>query len=194
MAQTPAGTDSGYCVDGAGTVAPALLYHDWRQWADLLADDDTRLADSATVVANTTLQEIMLWASGEVESAALIGQRYTRADLQTLATGTDPDTLTAVAGYKSGRAVLRKLVADLAHWALVERRHPGTDPKDVPGAAKALEMLERLRLGEAILPFAQTAAAGLPDNVETAPERSQQELDRPSIQAARLFGKRPRGQ
>jgi hypothetical protein len=151
-------------------------FHDWRHAADLLADDDTRLADEATVQANTKLEKFLMVASGVVESACLVSGRYKPADLTALTGAT--------------QAILQQLVADLAFWLMTRRRWPDTKPQDVPGAGDALELLERLRLGERIFGLQEVADAGLATTTDMAPANSVYEVDRVSVQANRFFGVR----
>ncbi len=97
---TPLSSSTPYC-DGDTFV----VFHDWRNAADLLVDDDTRLADQATVAADSTLGTLLLAASGEIEAALLTNGKYTPTDLQTL-TG-------------ASQCYLQKLTADLAFWRLI---------------------------------------------------------------------------
>jgi hypothetical protein len=119
------------------------------------------------------LLAVLLGASGELESACQVGNRYSAADLAAL-TG-------------SGLHRVRKVVADLAFWALCQRRTPQSgNPETVPGAKQALEELDRLRKGERIFSFSESADAGLPETVR--PDPSLNEAGRAVIQAKRLFG------
>lgn len=172
VAQTPSGVSTPYA-----TAADLFVYHDWQQVADLLRDGDgprpTRVAMADTTgVPGSLLSALLLAASGELESACLIGNRYSTADLQAL-TG-------------SGLARLKKLVADLAFWTLAQRRQPGaSDPDKVPGAKQALAELDRLRDGQRIFGLAESAEAGLPDTREpVAGENPSSTLSR----ASPLFG------
>src|SRR5262249_5564409 len=140
--------------------------------ADLLVDDDTRLASQGAVAANVTLARLLLAASGEIEAALLANGKYTPTDLQTL-TG-------------ASQCYLQKLTADLAHWRLKQRRWPDADPNTVQGAKAALDALERLRRGENIFGLQEVADAGLAETID---------LWNPppcklSTEASRFFGER----
>ena len=169
---TSAGTAVPYCP--ASTL---FEFHDWNQCADLLRDGDgprptrLRLLDPASREGEM-LAGLLLAASGELESAALVGRRYAAADLAGLA--------------GAGLSRLQKVVADLAFWSLVQRRQPaGGDPKTCPGAVQALEELDRLRNGERIFSFDESAGAGLPSVSQLGVDRHAV----PLVEAAwRYFG------
>ncbi len=161
---TPLSSSTPYCSNTLFTT-----FHDWRNVADLLSDDDTRLADEATVQGNAKLATLLLVASGEVEAACLVSGRYTPSDLNAL--------------NGSTQALLQKLTADLAFWRITQRRWPDANPSGVAGAQAALDLLERLRLGERIFGLQEVADAGLPG-------ASDFEHDRVSVEAGRFFGNR----
>jgi hypothetical protein len=149
MSQTPLGTATPYC-----SAAVLFQFHDAQQVAQLLRDGDgpqptrARILDPEST-EGLILATLLLAASGELESACLIGNRYSPTDLAAL-TG-------------SGLGRLQKIVADLTFWALMQRRQPGSaDPKTCPGALQGLTELDRLRNGERIFGFQDSAAAGLP--------------------------------
>jgi len=162
--------------------SPAELFqfHDWQQVADLVRDGDgprpsrAMLLDTGSA-AGQIVQQALLAASGELESACLAGNRYRPGDLVALTGGT---TASAVR--------LKKLVADLAYWSLMQRRQPASaDPKNCPGAQQAIDTLQQLREGQRVFGFAETGDAGLASTV--APDVSA----RPKaieIQAYRFFG------
>ncbi len=172
MPQTPIGTATPYC-----SATQLFRFHDWQQVADLLRDGDnprptkSRLLDSASD-EGAMLVSILLSASGQLESACLVSNRYLPTDLAALT--------------NSGAARLQKIVADLAFWELMQRRQPGSaDPKNVPGAMQALEELDRLRDGERIFGLAESGNAGLPKITE--PDSSVQ-WNPVTTDASRLFG------
>lgn len=149
MAQTPNSTATPYC-----SAAVLFQFHDWQQIADMLRDGESprptkmRLLD-ATSTEGAQLVNMLLAASGELESACQVGARYSPADLAAL-TG-------------AGLLRLKKLTADLAFWLICEFRQPATaDPKSIPGAAKALEALEQLKDGKRIFSFTESGTAGNP--------------------------------
>jgi hypothetical protein len=159
VAQTPNSASEPYC-----TPANFLVYHDWKLVASLVRDDESDLPTKADLLDDGTdagemVVAFLMAASGELESACQVAARYSPADLAAL-TG-------------AGAARLSKLVADLAFWRLSQRRQPNAaDPKNVPGAVQALEDLDRLRDGERIFPFVESADAGLPSVSD--PDLSQQ--------------------
>ncbi len=170
MVQTPLTSAAPYC-----TPAALIEGRDRRQVADLCSDDGDGprptyrcLLDAGTPPGQILLASLSA-ASWDVESACVAGGRYTPADLQ---------ALTGV-----GRAGLVRLTAALAFWRLMQRRHPATSsPKSVPGAEEAADTLERLRTGERVFPFQETADAGVSGPVVPAARRP--ELER----FGRLFG------
>lgn len=172
MAQTPAGTATPYC-----SAARLFQFHDWQQVADLMRDGDAPRPTKLCLLDSTSnegsqLYAILLAASGELEGACRVANRYSPADLAAL-TG-------------SGLRRMEKVVADLAFWGCSQFRQPGSaDPKDVPGALQAIEELDRLRDGERIFGFVESAAAGLPSTSE--PDPSQRPNDVTAL-AGRLFG------
>lgn len=172
MAQTPIGTATPYL-----TVARFFAYRDWQQVADMMRDGDDPRPSKLTLLDGTTdegaqLLMLGLAACGELESACIIGNRYSAADLAAL-TG-------------SGKGRMEKVIADLWYWACVQRRQPGTgDPRRVPGAQQALEELDRLRDGERIFGFQESADAGLPSTVTPDLNQRPNEV---TLLADRLFG------
>jgi len=159
VAQTPTGVSTPYA-----TAANLFVWHDSAQVADMLRDGEgprpTRLAMLDTDSdPGSLLHTILLGASGELESACLVGKRYSPADLAALT--------------YSGLNRLRKIVSDLAFWSLCQRRQPGAaDPDKVPGAKQALAELDRLRDGERIFGFTESAQAGLPSVSEPDPNQN----------------------
>lgn len=118
---------------------------------------------------------MVLAASGELESYALSGARYTPADLQGLTGAT--------------QAFLESVVAGMAVWKLAQRRHPGSaKPKDIPGVQMALESLEALRKGERIFGLEEVQAAAV---METTTIELDEDDPRRTVNAARrMFGRR----
>lgn len=161
MAQTPLSTTAAYC-----SAADLFVYHDWEQVADFLKAGQAPRPSKADLLnssseAGAALARYLLLGAGRIESMCLIGRRYSPEDLQALhATAT------------ASREALVKLNADLAFWYCAQRRQPGTaDPKAVPGALEAAELLKALRDGEAVFGFEETADAGLPDVIQAVPSR-----------------------
>jgi hypothetical protein len=163
------------------TADDLFVYHDWQQVGEMLVDRGAPAPQRATLVNTATplggvLNRLLLAASGQLESACLIGKRYSPADLQAL-TG-------------AGKERVVKVVCDLAFWTLRQRRQPGSaDPKQVPGAQEALDTLTALRTGEQVLGFAESAAAGL-DAVAGTPKSADAlgDVCRVQDRARPLFG------
>lgn len=138
MPLTPNSGAVPYC-----TPADMVGFHDSRDLGELVRDDSGQ--DSPVDLASDPVLALALAAaSGDLESAALIGQRYEPADLQSL--------------VGNGRAFLARLVAALAYGHLRDRRNlTGAPPAFVADAEAKLQALAK---GEAILPFVQVEAAG----------------------------------
>lgn len=170
--------------------ADLVSYRDWRHLADLLNDDDTRVASSAAVQSHAILATALKAASGMIEMAAYRGGRYTRADLQALLLGvTDPDG----AGVTVASEALKKLTCDLAFWILTSRRKPDVRPMMITGVPEALAALEALRLGEAIFPFLEVTDAAQTDIAPLdGSDKSSYVFEPLSTTARRMFGVRSR--
>lgn len=170
MAQTPNTTATPY-ASGSDLV----IKRDWRTVGDLITDDDTRPANAAAVAASSVVADAMLTASGEIESSCYYGGRYSTADL------------TALTG--AGQALLKQICCDLAFWILKKRRSPSVNPDQVSGAMEAFEKLDKLRLGEKIFPFTETADASLGESHQAIDPNSTTNPPISSI-ARRYFGGR----
>lgn len=156
------------------TPARLALYHDRRSLADLCRDESAPPAMPATVLASPVILAALEAASGLVNAACLAGGRYKPSDLVSLA--------------DAGKAYLEKLTADLAYWGLAQRRSPiSANLSNVPGAAQAYEELDRLRNGERIFAFAESADAGLPSVTDDV-RRGQLTAPKVVQIAGRLFG------
>ena len=177
MPQTPAGVAEPY-LDAAGLfrfVAPEVAADSLRPAPDAPRPTRRAMEDPASV-PGAILKDVLLAASGELESACRVGKRYSPADLSAL-TG-------------SGLLHRNRVLAGLAAWRLQQRLKPGTaDPRLVPGALEALAELDRLRDGDRVWGFEEAAAAGLPQ-VAPRPEPSRVSPPTPITAAGRFFGKR----
>jgi hypothetical protein len=161
MTQTPDSSLVPYA-----TPQQALQFLDVRQVGDLISDQGIRV-QPAQIVGDMThppdpnFLAALEAASGEVESACLVSQRYRPADLQ---------ALIGVSAVMLQKIVARLAMADL-HW----RRYPD---KDLPAAGVwAHDMLQKLRDGHRIFGTLEAEAAG---NLE------QQFLDLGTIQTVNL--------
>ena len=169
MPLTPDTGASPYCD------APTfLLFYDNRRVGQLVRDDDSQ-ATAAELLVDPVLARCLAHASGELESACLVGGRYRPADLQALA--------------GNGAALLASLVADLAYGKICRRR--GLPAAEMPQVEAAEAKLKALEAGEAALPFLEVEQAGL---VAVAPYTPADllALDRPTDRARRYFGGRGR--
>lgn len=153
MSQTVLSSTSTYC-----TVAQFLIRVDARTVADLISDTGSRL-DTSSLTSNTTLAALLKAASGEVEAAALVGERYTPDDLRAIA-----DAATAT----NATELLADVVAGLALWKVMRRRPDPNRP--MPELTReALGFLEKLTGGERIFGTVEASRAGrLTSEVETA--------------------------
>lgn len=154
------------------TVTQLLQYHDQRQIADLVKDNDTRETGVAT---NAYVLAALKRASGELEMACTMGKRYTPADLN------------AINGVS--REALIGLVCDLAYWHLVKRRHPGATLENVPGALTAYGILGQLRKGELVFGLLEQQEAALMETITRVPN-DEEDRRRTVTQAMRFFGHR----
>ena len=151
--------------------AEFIQRYDVRIVGDLLSDTGTRL-DQAAVIASTTLRTFLYDASGMVESACLVGEKY------------DPDDLNALLG--ASLQFLKRIVADLT-FGLLRMRRGHKEDTPMPGYDMALQWLERLRLGERIFGLQENMDAGKPDNVQVT-EAVLARLNLSTYQAHRYFG------
>lgn len=178
MSQTTNSTAVPYC-----TQAEFVVWHDPNAIVELLADGES--IPPVTDIDGTTpnsasgqkVTKFLLEASGEVETAATVGKRYS------------PDDLASLTG--AGKIRLSKLVGDLAFWRLMQRRRPvSADPRQVPGAIEALELLAKIESGAMIFPTVESQSAGLPDSVTSSDPTIGPQI---VIGAARLFGRHGQG-
>jgi hypothetical protein len=171
---TPLSSATSYC-----TPAQALMYHDARQWGDWLKDDDTR--ESATnILSDATMQEALNNASGIVESACTVAQRYSPSDLNLI-----------LSANGMSAALIRGLVAEIAFFIVMRRRR--ADAEAPPSVVDALALLERIRLGEAVFGILEVMQAGNP-TLQALQANDYQTLNLANDQAAPYFGRRAKWQ
>lgn len=174
MPQTPLSSTSSYC-----TAAQFTARVDWRTVADYLSDDGTRLPDQDAVEASPILAKLLKSASGDLEAAVLVGERYVPDDLRAIADAATPT---------NGTEMLAEIVAGLA-LPKIFRRRPDRNPGTFELAAEAQARIEQLRKGERILPTVESADAGLPEaQVETA--RQVENRQGLTYQMREFFGRR----
>lgn len=133
--------------DSYASPADLLKRFDARVVGDLCRDDGTRESASA-ILANSNVLTALSGASGRVERAAFVGEKYSAADLAAL---TGP-----------GLDAIKDLVCGLAMVRLYKRRFPLQPTPD--SLREHLLDLEALRNGEQIFALADQADAGLPEN------------------------------
>lgn len=175
MAKQPNSSSSAYA-----TVDDLLRYYDWRNVADLINDVDNAPRPSRETVeadADGVVAAALGSASGQIESACLVAGRY------------QPEDLAALTGVS--QKFLVKLTCDLAFWELTIRRVPDADETTV--AKHALEVLDRLRLGERIFGLTETQDAGNPTTAFVTQQQIDQ-LNFSSTVARRYFGCRGKEQ
>lgn len=118
-----------------------IMRYDARVIGQLLDDSGVQIDN---ISANTVALEAMDDASGQIRSAALVANKYTEDDLNTLAANHD--------------AFLVKLTCDLAYGFLKNRR--AIDGEIPPQVKEANQWLAMLRFGERILNVQANADAG----------------------------------
>lgn len=138
MPQTPDSATSSYC-----TGTEFFERYDKRLIADMLGDDGVPVSTTG-IETNSRLLKLLQQASGRVESACAVGERYRPEDLQAL-TG-------------NAHELLAGIVADLAFGLLMRRR--GTFDAAPAPVKEAEETLERLESGALIFPTVEAEKAG----------------------------------
>lgn len=166
---TPTSATTSYC-----TPAQALNFMDSTMIGDLVDDQGNRVTENE-LLTNEKFQACLDSASGELEMAALVGERYT------------PDDLLALTGVMAVK--LQELVAWLAIPKLLGRRNPALEKYDQIEDAR--DMLSAIRQGIRIFGLVETQDAGQMAQVDntsnmTKPLPSSYKL------AGRFFGCRAR--
>ncbi len=171
---TPVSALTPYC-----SVAEFLTRYDWRPVMQLMSDDDSQdplrntLTDSTTT-EGARLLAILQDASGELETAALLGGRYTVADLQAL-TGNQV-------------AYIRRITADLAIGRCFQRR-PDLFGQPPNQTQVAQQVLNALASGDRIFGLQETIDAS---HLEMTTNTEANVLTRNSmvVAAQEYFGRR----
>ncbi len=174
MTQTVATSSTTYI-----TAAEVLKRLDWRVLADLCSDNESRIGgtSSSALLTNANFLALLRDASGELESACKVGERYSVADLALL-----------IADSGMGAGKIYRLLCRLIMGYAFERR-PDKENKQAAVYEAALKELDQLRDGERIFSFAESATAGrMNHEVETESDI----VNRHGVvyQARRLFGRR----
>lgn len=142
-----------------------------------LASDTGVPIPDAQLEAHANVVAVLRDASGDVEAAALVGEKYTSADLALIA-ATDCNA----------RGKLYRIVSDLA-WVYLYERRPNKNEPEPPSLRRSLLWLDQLSQGRAVFALAETLDAGhLTHETTTAAEI--EERRGAVVQAARYFGRR----
>jgi len=158
------------------TVADFLRRYDARSIGDLVADDGLRVA-ADSLPGNDIIEALLSQASGRLEAACIMGERYSPADLAAL-----------VAAGKNGSEFLIGLVCSLT-IETVYRRRPTPEMQEFPETAEADRMLNALASGKMVLGFTEAMTAGhLDSEMETAAIVEARKM--PTTRAENLFGRR----
>jgi phage gp36-like protein len=139
------------------TVTDLRAYYDLRLVAELVSDQGVETSVAA-LATDPALLELFRGASGRVEAACQVGQKYTRADLTTLAADA------------SNGSVLRATVCHLVMASLMGRRVAGEEQLKaaLPGYADALFVLKELQNGTLVFNIDATLEATVPETTEPA--------------------------
>ena len=120
--------------------------YDARILGDLCQDEGERITDVPMLLLSTKLLTALSDASGMVNSAALVGKRYTSTQL------------TNMIGDAGG--FIKRLTCDLAFAFLRQRR--GYDVEQFPTIQESFNYLDRLRLGERVFDIEEVESKGNP--------------------------------
>jgi hypothetical protein len=143
---------------------------------DLCGDNRVRIAPTA-LVTDPNLAAALLDASGELESACMVGQKYQPADIAAL-----------VANVSAGQAKVYRLLTAITKVFLVERRPGANVPEEfMAGVDRAVAQLEAIAKGTMIFSFTEAAEAGKMHNPEVEPWDVVRRKG-PVVQAERYFG------
>jgi phage gp36-like protein len=122
-----------------------LKRYDARVLGDLVGDSGVRV-DPSALLQNVNVQAALDDASGMIDSAVLVAQKYT------------PDELAALTGVDA--AFLIRIVCNLAFGLLTMRR--GQPTEQIEQYKEALAALELLRSGERVFNVLANEEAGNP--------------------------------
>lgn len=146
---------------------PATLMQlfDYRVLGEVSRDDNG--ADSqASFLTDPNVLLALKVASGELEAAALVSERYTPDDLKVLNGNSGEYLKSIVCGLAAGILYRRRYLAD-----------PLDDPRFAGTVGAAKQAILDLRSGMGIFAFTEAAAAGVPhDRYETEADFIRQNL------------------
>ena len=130
------------------SAADMLKRKDARTIGDLVSDTGVRI-NSTLLLTDANLSAALDDASGEIDAALRVANRYSAANLAGL-TG-------------NSLAHLKRICCDIAFGLLWERRPWGDEDQRADAMDRAKKALDRLRKGEAIFDIAANVEAGLPE-------------------------------
>lgn len=131
------------------TPADLLKRYDARDIGDLASDTGTQVS-AGSIPTDPNVLAALADASGDIDSALMAGNRYTSADL------------TSLAGNTASKLI--RLTCDIAMGYLLARR-PGFDMDRLKQFREQNHfMLERLRKGENVFDLAPQKEAGVIDH------------------------------
>ncbi len=158
------------------SVGDFLRRYDARSIGDLVADDGLRVAASS-LTGNVIIGSLLMQASGRLEAACTMGERYAPTDLAAM-----------VASSTNMAEFLIGMVCSLT-IELVYRRRPTPEMQEFPETAEADRMLNALAMGKMILGFTEAMTAGHIDSeMETTAIVEARKM--PTTRAENLFGRR----
>lgn len=136
------------------TPADFLARQDVRAVGMLCSDNNVPITQSALLAGDPNLTAALMDASGEIEAAALIADRYQPGDLQALL------EQNGVSG-----AYLKKICSAIAMRFLYDRRDGNVPPQNVIDKYdNAMKFLEEIKNGTVTLAFTESEEAGVPSS------------------------------
>lgn len=172
MAKTPLTSQTPFI-----TVQQLIVFCDVRTLSDYISDTGARGDVLVSGTIGGLLYELMLAATGDLESVAYVAGAYIPDDFAAL-----------IANGGAAAARLRKMVAGMTLMELFARRPTKVPPK-IQAVEDAEAWLTLLGTGERIFGFQETADAGLPEvQIEDAADRNARNMT--TRIARRFFGRR----
>lgn len=157
-------------------VAEFLKRVDMGVVAKLAADPPAVVVAFGALAADVNVLAALRDASGDIEAAAFMGNRYHKEDFELLLTG--PET--------NARGKLYRICSDLA-WVYLFERRPNKDVEAPPSLQRSMAWMDLLVSGKRIFAFVETADAGVTERVEASVE-DVIERNGSVYQARALFG------
>lgn len=136
------------------TTAEFLLRYDARVIGDLVNDTDSQV-DPSSLATDPVLLQMLADASGDIESALLVGERYSLNNLQPYHATTNPAGLS-----DTSLALLSRMTCDIAYAMLLRRRGEINPDKHSGILDLAEKYLKDLRSGSAVFGLSPQEQAG----------------------------------